>query len=145
VTNKNDNIYLPVNYYDVKSAVITVCKYACNRLKKLQETYKDGNVVPCLQFIINILMDGCSGIYVKNWFLENIFSSEDKINSLSYDKMKIFWNVDKLTSVCNLYKSCYDSTLDKKQKDNEGYLNSIFSILNNMDEEFWDIIKECHL
>jgi hypothetical protein len=128
---------------DMKYFVKNIIKFSCDGLKKLQKTYKDGNVILSIQFLINILTDSYNNIYDTNKLHHNIFNTDNSKNFLNYEKMKNFWDIKKLESIFNLYKNCYES-VDKKNDDINSYLISIFCILDKMDNDFRKIIYECH-
>lgn len=123
-------------------------QYLCKALKKLQDTYTNGNVILALQFYINILEDGLKGIYKDNK-LPGVFIKKelDEDNFLDYKKIKNLWTAKKIDRVCEMYDNCFavqdDESMSVKDKQAfiEGYLRSIQSILDSTDGEFQKLIE----
>lgn len=122
--------------------------YACNALKKLQETYEYGNVVLATQFYINVLDDAVNGQYNDNKLPRYIFEKEKEYeNLLDYSKLRNFWDYKKLKIVCGLYDDSfnvyYDPEMPSVQKEAfiEGYLRSIYAILELADNDFQKLIQ----
>jgi hypothetical protein len=125
----------------------TMIKYACDALKKLQETYQHGNVVLATQFYINILEDAVNGTFDDSKLPKFILDRDREIdNLLDYEKLRNFWDHKKLKRICHLYDNCFrdlnDSEISGAQKDAllSGYLKSIKCILEITDVEFKKLI-----
>lgn len=137
-------------------------KFLIRSLRKLQETYKHGNVVLCLQFYINILEDGLSGKFKKDKLPKYLlFQQNTSDNFLDYNKIKNLWTLPSLKRICDLYQRCFDSydmSPDAPQSTKNsllippigdpahtliiaGYVGSIDRILTETDVEFQKLIK----
>jgi hypothetical protein len=125
-----------------------IIKYACNALRKLQETYEYGNVILGIQFYINLLEDAINGTYDDNKLPKYIIDKEREYqNLIDYDKMRNFWDYKKLKRICELYDSCFHVYNDSELPVNEkfaligGYLKSINTILDLTDADFQKLIQ----
>ena len=123
-------------------------RYVCNALRKLQATYEYGNVVLSIQFYINIMEAAIEGNYNDNMLPQFILDKEQEYeNLLDYDKLRNFWNYDKLKRICELFDECFkvynadDITIIEKEALINGYLQSINSILELTDNEFQKLIQ----
>ena len=123
-------------------------KYACNALRKLQETYEYGNVILAIQFYINILEDSICGLYNDNKLPKYILDKETEFeNLLDYEKLRNFWDYKKLKRICDLYDSCFcvyndaEMQLPEKEAFIDGYLRSISAILELADTDFQKLIQ----
>jgi len=129
--------------------------YLCNALRKLQETYEYGNVVLALQFYINILEDALKGEFDETKLPKYIIDRENEYNNLlDYNKIKNFWTIENLKKIHKYYDKCFN-VKNKISKENgkfkdvdnkireveiEGYLKSVDSILNAIDDDFQELV-----
>ena len=122
--------------------LITLVKYACISLEKLQKTYHSGNTVLALQFYINLLKDAVNGdinLHDKLPKNANLVINDSLID---YEKLRNLWDIKKLNRICKIYESCfevhYDLEMPETEKESliEGYLKSINSFLEITDNEF---------
>ena len=118
-------------------------RYTCNALRKLQETYEYGNVILSIQFYINILEDAINGTYNDNKLPKYVLDKEKEYeNLIDYSKLKNFWDLRKLKRICELYDSCFkvyneeDMPFSEKEALINGYLKSIYAVLEITDSEF---------
>ncbi|ARF09517.1 hypothetical protein Indivirus_1_140 [Indivirus ILV1] len=123
-------------------------KYACNALRKLQETYEYGNVILAVQFYINILEDAVDEKFNNRKLPKYITKKEQEYsNLLDYDKLKNFWDHKKLKRICDLYDSVFsvyddnDMPVLEKTALVDGYMRSINSMLKLMDADFQKLIQ----
>lgn len=123
-------------------------KYACDSMRRLQETYEYGNVILAAQFYINILEDAVNGYYNDNKLPKYIIEKEKEFeNLLDYEKLKNFWDYKRLKRVCDLYDHCFstnnDENVSRKEKDIliEGQLKIIREILELADNDFQKLIQ----
>ncbi len=123
-------------------------KYACNALRKLQETYEYGNVILAVQFYINILEDAVDGRFNDRKLPKYITKKEQEYaNLLDYDKLKNFWDHKRLKRICDLYDSVFsvyddnDMPVQEKTALVDGYMRSINSMLKLMDADFQKLIQ----
>lgn len=137
------------NFLDIKQSeeVKKLAQYACLAFKRLQETYKYGNVYLAIQFYINSLNDGVVGTYTKNRMPNYMNGDESEQNNLlDYDKLKNFWTFDTLKRIIDIYDKCFEIKNDNKMHDVDkdriinGYLNSSDAILNTVNEEFQKLL-----
>ena len=150
--NNSDNILYNIdecepNYIKLSrcSELKIITKYACNALKILQETYQFGNVILALQYLINILESGLDGTFNEDMLPEYI-KYEEHDNLLDYNKIKNFWEVKTLATICELYDNCFRVINDKDVSDKtrnaliEGYLKSINATLDIIDNDFQTLL-----
>lgn len=137
------------NFMDIKQSeeIKKLAKYACFAFKKLQETYKYGNVYLAIQFYINSLNDGVAGTYTKSRMPNYMNGDESENNNLlDYDKLKNFWSFDTLKRIVDIYDKCFEIKNDNKMYDSDkeriisGYLKSSDAILNTVNEEFQKLL-----
>ena len=121
-------------------------KYVCDAFRKLQETYEFGNGGLALQYYINLLEQGLSGAFDENELPKYIINKElESENLLDYEKLKNFWDVEKIRRISDIYDKCFsiynDSHIDD-QKDLiiEGYLKSVETMLQGYDKSFQELI-----
>jgi len=122
-------------------------RYACEALRKLQQTYEYGNVVLAIQFYINILEDAVNDNFNNDKLPRSVLEKEREFETLiDYNKLRNMWDLKKLKTICNLYENCFDAYHDTKIDDDEknmllnGYVKSIHSILEMADTEFQKLI-----
>lgn len=124
-------------------------KYLCMGLRKLQETYEFGNVVLAIQYYINLIEDGLEGKFDESRlpkYIINLDKEDDYKNLIDFDKLKNFWDIKKLTRICELYDNCFKLTTDtetpSKTRDAliHGYLESVGAILEITDQEFQQLL-----
>lgn len=123
-------------------------RYLCIGLKKLQETYEFGNVVLAIQFYINLLEDGLEGRFNESRLPKYIVDTEeDYQNLLDFGKLKNFWDIKKLSRICDLYDNCFKLSVDLETPDKtrdaliHGYLESVGAILEITDVEFQKLLE----
>ena len=122
--------------------------YACDALRKLQETYEYGNVILAVQFYINILEDAVNSRFSDRKLPKYIIEKEEEYsNLLDYDKLKNFWDYKKLKMICDLYDTCFSVYKDKEMPNSEksalvgGSMHTINSILKLTDVDFQKLIQ----
>jgi len=122
-------------------------RYLCDGFRKLQYTYKYGNVILVLQYYINILEDGLDNINNISR-LPKLLVEEDMEyeNLIDYDKLKNLWTVENLTRVCNLYDECFNVYTNENIPNSnkevliDGYQKSIYHILEENDKIFVKLV-----
>jgi hypothetical protein len=121
--------------------------YGRDALIKLQDTYEHGNVTLAIQFYINILNDALNGTFNENRLPKNILKYDEYDNNLlDYNKLKEFWDVKRLQTICDLFDECKKLYMKIDQSESQekilldGYMNSINSILEVTDSEFNKLI-----
>ena len=105
---------------EIHNGLINMVKYLCVALKKLQSTYKTGNVVGTLQYYIIVLTAVIEDRFysellythastTRNSFLDDIKSEDDLIYSTIFDvsKFRTFWSQDELKSICSQFEKCF--------------------------------------
>jgi len=122
--------------------------YVCDAFRKLQETYREGNVVLTLQFYINILEDSINGRFNNGKLPAFLADQEVKYNNLlDYEKIKNLWNEDKLNRICEVYDNCYNVTRNEEFSQElknhylEAYIHSVSMLLDASDNEFKYLIQ----
>lgn len=122
-------------------------EYLCKGLKKLQSTYKYGNVILSLQCYINLLEDSLNNKFDESSLPDFLIEMERKHkNFLDYDKLKNLWDVKRVNRIYDLYEQCFDiiesTTITKSNVDAfiQGYLKSVDIILTTTDKEFQKLI-----
>jgi len=124
---------------DIQDEIKDLVLYLCLGLEALQHTYKNGNVVLCLQFYINLLRSSLSNTYNKNMLPKCI---EERITLLDYDKLKKIWDIKTIQIIVRLYKDCFNE--EQQTEPNrikiDGYLGAIDKILMPKDIEFKKLI-----
>jgi len=127
---------------------IEMIQYMCTAFTKLQETYEYGNVVLSLQFYINLLKDALDGKYSDERLPKYILEKDKEYeNLIDYSKLKNSWNIEKIRRIKQLYEECIKLSDDTKQSEKtrdlliKGYLQSIYSILDDGDIEFQKLIQ----
>lgn len=132
--------YLEIDENDVEKCwlyISRLCEYMCKGLNRLQDTYKNGNVVLSLQYYKNIIKDS-----LENKFDDNRIPNNVSNNVLKYDKIKDIWSYKEIKEVCELYDKCFEIEENCNENDNIcGYLLAIDNILNKMENLFRDRIK----
>ena len=122
-------------------------KYLCLGFKKLQKTYRFGNVVLAIQFYVNILMDSLNGIFTEDKLPNFEEMGQTYDNLLDYNKLKNLWDINRFKRICELYDKCFETLEDndfpddKKSQYIDGYLKSINTILDITDHEFQKLIQ----
>ena len=124
-----------------------IVMYACDALRKLQETYEYGNVILAVQFYINILEEAVEGRFSDRKLPKYIIQKEHEYsNLLDYDKLKNFWDFKKLKMICELYDTCFSVYQDNEMITTEktallsGSMHTINSILKLTDADFQKLI-----
>lgn len=122
---------------------IKMVHYLCRSFKKLQETYKNGNVILALQFYINLLEDGVAGTFDDR---KLPILDDNRMNLIDYNKIKNLWDVAKIKRICALYDHCFEVAdadyIPDEEKDAVigGYLRSINTMLDFTDKEFQKLV-----
>ena len=101
-----------------------------------------------LQYFINLLESALNGTFTDSMLPINILNKEKELeNLLDYNKMKNFWEVKTLVTICDLYDNCFktlnDSEIPCKKRDAiiKGYLKSVNSTLEITDKDFKTLIN----
>jgi hypothetical protein len=130
------------------SCMKRLIKYACDALKMLQKTYKNGNVIMALQLYINLLIDAVNGNFNTMHLPECLVKKNiEGSNFLDYSKICELWDYQKVKSICELYDRCV-SEQSKKTVENsahvegniDGYLLAIDKMLSTRENEFRNLI-----
>jgi len=133
--NKNDE-------YEKNIALIKIIiKYTVEGLRKLQNTYEEGNVILSLQLMINNLIFALKDDKKLDFFEEyneSIKFHEDSL--LNYDKIKDIWDHDTINNISNLLTVCEKNRSDIKTVDN--MLESLNLMLKNTDAKFKKLVTE---
>lgn len=152
LTKNNIDPDTKTNYTDIAQSdeFVKMIKYTCCGFNKLQDTYKNGNVVFALQYFIDILTAGLTNVFDETKLppvlMQNINSND---NLLDYEKIKNFWPLDRLKKICALYDNCFTIYFDEKLEQSvkngliNSYLKSVFAILDMIDKEFQTLINNC--
>jgi hypothetical protein len=127
--------------------IIKMTKYLCISLKKLQKTYEYGNVVLAIQFYINIIDDILNGTFNESKLPTELYVHDIEDDTLlDYNKLKNFWDIQKLKRIGDSYDNCFqiinDECVNEENKKVmiDGYLSSINASLQIMDVEFQKLI-----
>jgi hypothetical protein len=129
------------NYLDEKKikSIKSIMCFAIDGLRRLKQTYKDGNVVLALQLLINNLKIATSdepSFELFEDYNDNINFEDSGI--LNYEKIKEIWNSDTMSSISNQFALC------DKYKDNKTELDNILESLNlmlkNTDSKFKKLV-----
>lgn len=118
--------------------------YMCDGLSRLQDTYKNGNVVLALQYYILLLKDGLAGDFTLDRLPKCLLEDLD-IDTNMKTKIVGMWNYERLHIVCDLYDNCFSElkkNLNKKTDIIDGYLLSIDNILSVYEREFKMQLKQ---
>lgn len=141
---------------DMTDETLSICKdptlkriirYVCDAFRKLQETYREGNVVLTLQFYINTLEDAVEGRFTMDRLPKYLLEQERTYsNLLDYEKIKNLWTINKLKRICEAYDNCYDVLNSEKNPETqnrylEAYLQSVALLLDASDREFKELIN----
>lgn len=122
-------------------AIKNIMKFAINGLKGLKVTYKEGNVILALQFLINNLKIATKDnpdIRLFEEYNEVIIIEEDGI--LNYDKIKELWDTDTIKSISNQFSLCEKNRSDPTTL--EFMLESLNLMLKNTDNKFKKLVVE---
>lgn len=136
------------NDINMSDEIKIIASYVCVALKRLQSTYEFGNVIFAIQYYINILQAAINE-HMHDDMIPICINDKEKEyhNLLDYDKIKNFWDLKKVKRVCELYKNCFnmEKELDVSPQEkialSEGYIKSIYSILDITDKEFQQLIQ----
>lgn len=118
--------------------------YMCTGLSRLQDTYKNGNVVLAIQYYVNLLNDGLEGKFSLGR-IPGCLTEDLDIDTSMKTKIVGMWNYDRLHVVCDLYDNCFmelKKNANKKTDIISGYLLSIDSILCVYEKEFKTQLKQ---
>jgi len=124
-------------------------KYFILGLKKLQETYRTGNVVFTLQYYINLLNDFNDGTYYESKVPAEYFKEWNKRESyLKREVLKNIWSIKQISELKNRFEENFNHMENRFIKANEketlikGNLKTIISLLETRESEFISIVKE---
>lgn len=137
------------NYLSLQDSddIKIIIMYLCDGLRKLQETYEFGNVVLAIQFYINLLEDALRGEFDNSKLPKYILDKElEYKNLINYDKLKNFWDINKLRRIRELYDQCYDVRKNNEMTKEisgliDSYLQSVYSLLEISDKDFQMLIQ----
>lgn len=129
---------------DQREAIKIIVKYAIKGLKSIQATYGEGNVVLAIQLFINYLSSALDGTS-KDLDYPGVYKETDeKMKSIiNVDIIKNIWKEETITQLSNLFLLCDKNKNDEKEK--EGFLNSIESILKTTDSKFKEIVLQTNV
>jgi len=138
-----------INWISIRDSpeIRKITTYLCCGLRRLQETYEFGNVVLAIQYYINILENALDGKFTNNSLPKYIIDKEKEYkNLINYDKLKNFWDINKLKRVCDLYDQCFYVSGDKNHNGDmnaliDSYLQSVYSLLELSDKDFQILIQ----
>jgi hypothetical protein len=121
-------------------AIKNIMKFAIDGLRKLKSTYKEGNIILALQFLINNLK-----IATSNSPNIELFEDYNEINFeedgiMNYDKIKEIWNIDTIMSISNQFTLCNKSRGD--QLTLECMLDALNLLLKNTDTKFKKLVSD---
>lgn len=101
-------------------SLINMAKYLCVALKKLQSTYKTGNVVGILQYYIIVLTSVIEDTFTsdllytqetssRDSFLDDMKTEDEMVYSTIFDinKFRTFWSREELKSICDQFDKCF--------------------------------------
>ena len=86
--------------------------YFCISLEKLMETYREGNVIWCLQNYINLINDSKNGSFNPNKIPKIVRENDD--NCIDFEKIKQLWSLKTIKEITELYRKCYQTWNEKK-------------------------------
>lgn len=140
----NDDINIKKNTENFVNDLKRMIKYMCIGLEKLQNTYKNGNVVLTIQYYINMLDDGLIGHFdtkrLPHCLVEDLW-----IDSPLKNKIVEMWDYERLHRVAAIFDDCFaELAKNSKFKDDliNGYLLAIEQLLNTYEKEFNANIKQ---
>lgn len=125
----------------LNNAIRNMIPTMCNGLKRIQNTYSDGNVVFSLQFFINVLNDSFNNNFDLSKLPACISLNEE--NLIDYDKIKKLWSFDGFNRLCDLFNTCNNLHDSEKEYDKcaiQGYIKNIIVLLDSVDTEFIKLI-----
>jgi len=113
---------------DVYRGMLDMARFLCVGLKRLQQTYGEGNVVLTLQYYINLL----SAVVEDRYYPQMLYTStisemhsflDDDVDGdqLQYstifdiDKIRNFWTVEELKSICDQFRKCFKEADQSEQ------------------------------
>ncbi len=145
----DDKTYMGQNCRSIYNTTFIkkIISYTRDALVKLQDTYEHGNVTLAIQFYINIITDALNGTFDESRLPKNILKYDEyDENLLDYNKLKEFWDLRRLQTICDLFDRCKELHTNQCQMENQdnillsGCVNSINSILELTDYEFNKLI-----
>jgi len=122
-------------------AVKNIMRFAIYGLKKLKATYKDGNVILALQFLINNLKIATKDepdIELFKEYNEMNIIEEDGI--LNYSKIKEIWDINTVKNISNQFTVCDKQKSDLRSL--EYQLESLNSMLKATDTKFQKLVND---
>jgi hypothetical protein len=124
---------------DKSEEVINIIKYTIEGLNKLENTYKDGNIVLVIKFLKNNLKL-CFGddLTIENFYKFNELEEIEE-TVINYNIIKKLWTEDKIKLISNQF-----IVLDKNKDDESGmefFLKSMKTLLMDIDSKFQELVK----
>ena len=121
---------------DIYKRMLMMCRYICCGLKRLQQTYVEGNATCVIQYMINILYAIINNSYKpymiysinrinqSNLLIDgDVKESMDHSSMFDSNKIKDFWSIDELKSIIGQFDQCFtcdrDDNIDQKYSDAE--------------------------
>lgn len=105
---------------EIYTGLMNMVKYLCVALKKLQATYKTGNVVGMIQYYIIVLFAVIedkfypellytNNTFPQNSFMDDIKTEDEMLYSTIFDinKIRSFWSREELKSICEQFNKCF--------------------------------------
>lgn len=94
--------------------LLSLIKYLVVGLRKLQLTYKTGNVVLTLQYFINVLLSIINDTYDESMlylFMNDEIDLDGDLIKYSTifdtDKLRLFWTSTEIMSICSQFDKCF--------------------------------------
>jgi len=112
---------------DIYNRLIMMCRYICCGLKRLQQTYVEGNATCVIQYMINILYALINNTYKPymmysinriNRYNMLINGNDDVKESMNHssifdtNKIKDFWSLAELKSIIGQFDQCFINESD---------------------------------
>jgi len=146
-----------------------IALFACNGIKKIQGTYKTGNVVLAIQYYINLIKHVINDIDKKNnhGLKKNKGSekfNEDSYKNINTDKLNIYvpektddvisivdtskvqhiWSIDDIKLLYKEINDCFNDYLPKSGEFIDAKIKVLLEILGNKDNNFNSIVKDSY-
>lgn len=121
------------------NAIKNIMEFTIQGLRKLKETYKDGNVILTIQFLINNLKIAISDkpdYELFEDYNDNITFEDNGI--LNYEKIKEIWNIDTIHSISTQFQLCKKNVNNQDELNN--MLESLYLMLRNTDTKFKKLV-----
>ena len=149
-----------------------IALFACNGIKKIQETYKSGNVVLSIQYYINLISRVVEDLdktfenyppHKKSNKLSNS-SCDDSYKNINIDKLKIYvpektdetisivdtskvqsiWTIDDVRLLYKEINDCFENYIPKSGEFIDAKIKVLLEILGNKDTKFSSIVKDSY-